>query len=373
ADPRLQAIMSSMYIAGYRLGMLAAGAGALVLAEQLGSSAQDYLYPAWRWSYLCMAALMVIGLVTTCLVREPERASAPQTLSVHTYLGFIGLFVLAVLGFVAAYVYSSASIAGIRETLAAMLDNRALAGVLSEGIRLCLGLAAFAGVAFGLIRLGWVEAALVRQTYVAPVADFFRRYGLKSAAILLALIGLYRVSDIVLGVISNVFYQDLGFSKTQIATIVKSYGLGATIAGGFLGGVLAIRFGVMRILLLGAVLSAATNVLFMWLAQTGGHELGLYLVITADNLSAGLASTAFVAFLSGLTNISFTAMQYALFSSLMTLIPKGLGGYSGSMVDGLGYSEFFMVTALMGVPVIVLIVYIQRTRILSMDPLPEQR
>jgi PAT family beta-lactamase induction signal transducer AmpG len=138
--------------------------------------------------------------------------------------------------------------------------------------------------------------------------------------------------------------------------VVKSFGLGMTILGGFLGGLLAIRFGVMKILFLGAVLSALTNLLFMLLAQVGQDITMLYVVIAADNLSAGLASAAFIAFLSSLTNISFTAMQYAIFSSLMTLLPKILGGYSGTIVESIGYEQFFLITAVMGIPVLVLIV-----------------
>jgi PAT family beta-lactamase induction signal transducer AmpG len=203
---------------------------------------------------------------------------------------------------------------------------------------------------------GIVQQQMVEQTYIAPVKDFFQRYGWSLAWLLLALIGLYRISDIVLGVIANVFYQDLGFTKPEIASVVKSFGLLMTIVGGFLGGLLAVRFGVIRILFLGAVLSALTNLLFMVLAQAGHDMVMLYIVISADNLSAGLASAAFIAFLSSLTNISFTAVQYALFSSLMTLLPKILGGYSGTMVEVFGYQQFFLVTALMGVPVLLLIV-----------------
>lgn len=133
-----------------------------------------------------------------------------------------------------------------------------------------------------------------------------------------------------------------------------------TIAGGFLGGLLALRFGVMRVLLLGAVLAAATNLLFMLLASIGYDMFWLYVVISADNLSAGIASAAFVAFLSSLTNVSFTAMQFAIFSSLMTLVPKVLGGYSGSMVDAIGYPNFFLVTAILGIPVLLLILIAAR-------------
>jgi PAT family beta-lactamase induction signal transducer AmpG len=129
-----------------------------------------------------------------------------------------------------------------------------------------------------------------------------------------------------------------------------------TIVGGFLGGILVLRYGVMRILFVGALLSAVTNLMFMLLAYQGHDMTLLYIVISADNLSAGLASAAFIAFLSGLTNISFTAVQYAIFSSLMTLLPKALGGYSGSMVEMVGYETFFLFTALLGIPVLLLII-----------------
>ena len=118
-------------------------------------------------------------------------------------------------------------------------------------------------LALVLVKSGVVGYAMVERTYLMPIRDFFSRYGWSLAWILLALIGLYRISDIVLGVISNVFYQDLGFSKTEIASVVKTFGLLMTIAGGFLGGLLAVRFGVMRILFLGAVLAAATNFLLI--------------------------------------------------------------------------------------------------------------
>ena len=128
-----------------------------------------------------------------------------------------------------------------------------------------------------------------------------------------------------------------------------------TIAGGFIGGILSTRYGVVRILFLGAFLSSITNLLFMLLAWMGYNVPMLYLIISADNLSAGLASAAFVAFLSSLTSVKFTAVQYAIFSSLMTLVPKIFGGYSGIIVDNLGYPIFFLITTLIGVPVLLLV------------------
>ncbi len=128
-----------------------------------------------------------------------------------------------------------------------------------------------------------------------------------------------------------------------------------TIAGGFIGGVMALRIGVFKVLFLGALLSALTNLLFIILANVGHNITWLYVTISMDNLSAGLAGAAFIAFLSSLTNIKFTAVQYAVFSSLMTLLPKVFGGYSGTLVDSVGYSEFFVITTLIGVPILWLV------------------
>ena len=130
---------------------------------------------------------------------------------------------------------------------------------------------------------------MITESYVDPVRDFFQRYGMGLALLLLALIGLYRVSDIVMGVIANVFYQEVGYTKVQIANVSKFFGLIMTIAGGLLGGFLSVRFGVMRILFLGAVLSAVTNLLFIALAESSASIAMLVVVIGADNLSAGLA------------------------------------------------------------------------------------
>jgi len=195
----------------------------------------------------------------------------------------------------------------------------------------------------------WLQAALV-----APFADFIGRYRWQ-AVLILALIALYRISDVVMGIMANPFYVDMGYSKDEVAAVTKVYGVVMTLVGAFVGGALGMRFGVMRILMLGAVLSASSNLLFAWLAGHG-HDVGaLIFVISADNLSSGIASAAFIAYLSGLTNVRYSATQYALFSSLMLLLPKFLAGFSGEVVDAFGYAWFFVATALLGVPVLLLI------------------
>ena len=359
AEPKLQAILSSTYIAGYRIAMIVAGAGALYLADYLGSVQANYDYEAWKLTYRLASAAMLVGIVTTLCVSEPA-ASGSSSLNLRQNVQLIVLFLACSLTFISSYLLSANGSSELRNWLIELFDNKALASTLVESLRLAMGVLLCAIVARLLTGLHVVGKGIVEMSYVAPVRDFFDRYGLVSAWLLLALIGLYRISDIVLGVIANVFYYDLGFTKTEIATVSKFFGLGMTIVGGFVGGWLAFQFGVMPVLLLGAVLSAATNLLFMMLSGIG-HEISmLYLVIGADNLSAGIAGTAFVAFLSALTNIRFTAVQYAIFSSLMTLLPKILGGYSGSMVDSIGYANFFIFTALIGVPVILLIIIAAR-------------
>jgi MFS transporter, PAT family, beta-lactamase induction signal transducer AmpG len=195
----------------------------------------------------------------------------------------------------------------------------------------------------------WIRTALVD-----PFADFVRRYRWH-AALILALIAVYRISDVVMGIMANPFYVDMGYSKEEVATVSKLYGVVMTLLGAFLGGALALRLGVMRTLMLGAVLSAASNLLFAWLATLGHNLPMLIAVISADNLSSGIASAAFVAYLSGLTNIQYSATQYALFSSMMLLLPKWVAGFSGAFVDAYGYASFFVSTAVLGVPVLLLV------------------
>jgi len=196
--------------------------------------------------------------------------------------------------------------------------------------------------------------AWLHQTLIEPFADFIKRYGWH-AILILSLIAIYRISDVVMGIMANPFYVDMGYTKDQVAAVSKVFGVVMTLVGAFVGGVLTLRFGVMRILFLGAILSAVSNLLFAWLA-TQGHDLhGLVWVISADNLSSGIATAAFIAFLSSLTNIQYSATQYALFSSMMLLLPKWLAGFSGVFVDSFGYPYFFISTAIIGAPVLILI------------------
>jgi PAT family beta-lactamase induction signal transducer AmpG len=290
----LQGPMAGTYQSGYRI------AAALV-----GGAAALYLaeFVSWQVAYLVMAACMGIGMATVLLIQEPPR---------------------------------------IINTTTAMNESRVVA-YLERTAHV---------PSFLRMPTAWFIGAVV-----CPFTDFFQRNG-RWAVFLLVFIGLYRISDIVMANMAYPLYIDLGFSKKEIADIAKIFGVAMTIIGALFGGMLVIRQGVMRSLLLGAILVAVTNLLFAQLALGGKSAAGLALVISADNFSAGLAGSAFIAFLSRLTNTAYTATQYALFSSLMTLPAKLLSGVSGIIVDAHGYSVFFMYAAGLGVPAIVLVLYL---------------
>ncbi len=297
--PRLQGAMAATYQAGYRLAMILASAGVLWIAAAVDPSETTYDYSPWRTAYLVMAASMAIGMITILIIREPE---VPVTRLI------------------------SENEDHARRAIAHWNLNARLTKILA-----------------------WLYGALV-----APFRDFIVRHG-QRALLILALIAVYRISDVVMGVMSNPFYVDMGYTKDEIATVSKVYGVIMTIVGAAMGGVLIAKIGIMRTLFLGAVLSATTNLLFVWLAGRGHDVAGLVFTISADNFSAGIATSAFIAYLSGLTNSAYSATQYALFSSVMLLLPKFIAGFSGNFVDTYGYASFFAGTALLGLPVLVLV------------------
>jgi PAT family beta-lactamase induction signal transducer AmpG len=369
AETRLQALMSSTYIVGYRIAMIVAGAGALYLAAQFGSEKGHYVYTAWRWTYFIMAGIMLVGIITTLVIPEPTHKDMKLKHSTREYLRLVLVF----LGTVAAFVGTFFLTDGLFTSAKAQLAGGALVGFLLEASRFILAVGAAFGVGVLLVKLGVVERSIAVETWITPIAEFFKRYGFKTAAFLLVLIGFYRISDIVLGAASNVFYQDLNFSKEEIATAVKTVGVLVSVLGGILGGLFATRFGVMKSLLWGSILAALTNLVFVLLALSGHNIPVFYLAVVADNLAAGFASAAFVAFLSALTSVSFTAVQYAIFSSLMSLFPKVLGGYSGTIVDAIGYPSFFTFTTLIGLPVIGLVLIAMRFLAIDQETLPKHK
>ncbi|WP_231757872.1 AmpG family muropeptide MFS transporter [Microbulbifer elongatus] len=254
----------------------------------------------WSVAYATMAALMGVGVITTLLISEPDHAKV--------------------------------------KAMAEEFQHEWVDRMLGSGQHSRIW--------------EWFVRAVA-----CPFIEFFQRNG-RFALVLLLFIGVYRLSDIAMGVMANPFYLDLGFSKSDIAQITKVFGFFFTIFGSFLGGLLVVRFGIMRPLILGAAMVAATNLLFAHLANIGPDKTWLALVISADNVSAGLSNAVFIAYLSSLANQAYTATQYALFSSLMALPGKFISGFSGIVVDAQGYNLFFTYAAIIGVPAILLAVYL---------------
>lgn len=308
AATSFQAALSASYQVGYRIAAIVAQAGAFWIAALVDRNEATYEHAPWAVAYLVMAACMLVGMFTVLYSREPQVSVMPAT----------------------------------REREA----------------RAATWLASLSWLPHSAVAvLSWIYAAVL-----SPFLDFVLRHRWY-ALLLLALISTYRLSDIVMGVMANPFYYDMGFTKSEVAWVSKIFGVIMTLTGAALGGVLSLRLGVGRVLFLGAFLSAATNLLFAWVA-TRGHDIGaLMIAVSADNLSGGMAGAAFVAYLSGLTNVAYSATQYALFSSVMVLLPRFLAGYSGKAVEYLGnsygltfgYEAFFTATALLGVPVLLLV------------------
>ena len=343
APQELQSAMSGTYIVGYRLGMIVAGAGSLFLASFFGAEEQFYNVSAWQKTYIIMAILQTIGVLCTLVSPEPSSQRILLNNS-KDRLKLVNVFLISVLTFILIYTLFPKM----------QFEDPLINGVFTT-LKLLLALSVMIIIFMFSVRVNYVHNYVILSTFWDPIKSFIQKYGSIAVAILV-IIGLYRVADIVMGVVANLFYSDMGYTLNQIATVSKFWGLIATILGGLIGGVLASRYNNYSILLLGAILAAATNILFAFLTILEPKVIYLMIIIVADNLSAGIASVAFVAFLSSLTHVNFTTSQYALFTSLMLFLPKIIGGYSGAMVDGLGYFNFFIATAAMGLPVIVLII-----------------
>jgi PAT family beta-lactamase induction signal transducer AmpG len=193
-------------------------------------------------------------------------------------------------------------------------------------------------------------AAWLIGAVVCPFVDFFTRNGLKSALFILLFVSLYRVTDIAMGVMANPFYLDMGFTLAQIASVAKVFGVIMTMIGAIVGGVLVARYGMLRALITGSLLVMFANFVFAYIAGTQPGLMSLAVAISVDNLGSGIAGSAFIAYLSSLTNTAYTATQYALFSSIWALPGKLIGGFSGAVVDSAGYPLFFIYTALLCIP-----------------------
>lgn len=193
-----------------------------------------------------------------------------------------------------------------------------------------------------------------------PFSSFFSTNGLLLGLSLLLFVGLFKFPDQVIGVMAGPFYLDSGYTKADIATVSKLYGVWTGIAGAFLGGFCVAAFGFRRMLAVAAIAVAMSNIAFLLMAENPSQIWAFYAAITADNLSQGFAGTVLVAFMSSLTNRNFTATQYALLVSLANLPGKFIGGVSGYIVEASSYSVFFLLSALTVVPTLLLLAWLWR-------------
>jgi PAT family beta-lactamase induction signal transducer AmpG len=275
----------------------------MIIAGSMAFVIADFY--SWSVAYICMALFMSVGIISTMVIDEPDHSLRDSEW----------------------------------ETEKRVLDLLERNEHLPE-------------------RLRQIQAWFVGAV-ICPFADFFARNGW-NALLILSFIAVYRMSDITLGVMAFPFYQDMGYSGSEIGIVSGLVGKFITISGALIGGVLVVRYGVMRMLLAGAIIVILTNLLFAWLAGQQPLVIWLILVVGADNLAGGLAGTVFIAYLSSLTNRAYTATQYALFSSIMLLLPKFIGGFSGVVVDASNYPIFFMYAAALGLPSVLLILLLMK-------------
>ena len=200
------------------------------------------------------------------------------------------------------------------------------------------------------------------NTVWGPLSSFFRKNGLSMALTLLGFIFLFKIGEAFMGKMSLIFYKEIGFSKSDIALYSKGLGWITTVVFTILGGFLAIRSGTVKALLFAGIAMAATNVMFSILAWTGKSEWLFALAVLLDDIAAAFATVAFVTFISILVDRTYTATQYALLASIGTMGRTTLASSSGALVDWLNgdWGLFFIITALMVIPSLILLWFIRR-------------
>lgn len=345
-----QAMVSAIYQLGYRFGMIAAVTGGLFLADIGG----------FGLTYLILGGLAVLGASTPLWAPD---VSKPKTPGLSPFVGlFLGLLTLAILGALlwlglGEGGWLRVAIGGIG-TLLSFIPNQVLGGVFTFVLCLPFLLAGWFITPFGQQQLK--SPAIYSVPILGDFADIVRRTG-PWALLILAMVVTYRISDTTMGVMAGPLYIDLGYDKSTIGTVKGAFGITVLIVGAFLGGLSATQNGLARAMIVGAILTVITNLAFAWLAQVETPRAAyLFVTIGADNLAAGFAGSVFIAFMSIMTNKAMSATQYALLSSLFAFYGKSLAGFSGKLADGVGYETFFIITALFGIPALVLSLWAAR-------------
>jgi PAT family beta-lactamase induction signal transducer AmpG len=341
-DETFYGTMAAAYQWGYRIAMITSGALPLVLADRYG----------WNLSYAVMAGCMLVAVAAT-LVAPREKAQRPPLRLTEAIaarpaletLEWTGRLLLILLGALLAGSGLAANAAFLNvlfgwfgqsaeaaETFQAVWEARET-GIFIQFPAVILGLGLIALACIPLPGVPTRPGVYLQRAYGQPLGEFFGRFGVKFGLLILALICMYRLSDFVLNLM-NPFYQDLGFSLTQIAEVRKVYGVVASLIGIAAGAWAVSRLGILRTMVLGVFASPLSNLIFIWLATQGASMPALYGAITIDNFATGFAGTALIVYMSSLTAAGFTATQYALFSSLYAIFGKIIASQSGRIVEG---------------------------------------
>jgi len=359
-----QATLSAIYQLGYRFGMIAAVSGGLFLADIGG----------FGFTYFGLGLLAIIGGSTLLWAPAPdsisvmtgnqtqdEKAKLGQVLkylatgmvflmTVSAFLGF-GLMeggYLRILGTWVAKIFASTF---------SFIPDASVGMVLKGLLAFMLALPFLAALFFLTLGRKMLKA---NATYHIPIlgdfADIVRRTGWMSILVI-AIVATYRISDTTMGVMAMPLYIDLGYDKSVIGSIKGMFGITVMIVGAFMGGLSAIKIGLARSMIIGAIILIATNLAFAWLA-TITEPKAIYLLVTigADNIAAGFTGSVFIAFMSIMTSKQFTATQYALFSSMFAFYGKSLAGFSGQIADAVGYEWFFIITSAFGLPALLFVI-----------------
>lgn len=205
----------------------------------------------------------------------------------------------------------------------------------------------------------------LRRAVLMPFVDFMKRQNWPAVLLFIAL---YKYGDALLGVMANPFYLDIGFSKTEVGLVTKGFGLAATLVGGIIGGVVVARYGTLRALLFGGILQAASNGVFALQAWIGPELPMLFVTIGVENLTGGIGTIAFVAYLSGLCNIAYTATQFALLSSLMAFTRTVLASGGGWLADQIDWVSYFLLTGLAAIPGLMMLLWLMKQAPLPAAP-----
>lgn len=280
-------------VLGYRIGMVAASGGALIISDFAG----------WFWAYATMAALMSVGILTVLMSPEPRRAQTEESKELEA---------------------RGAEFVARRAHLPKPLRHAS----------------------------AWLYKAVV-----CPFADFMTR---PHWVMILLFIAFYKYGDALLGVMANPFYAELGFTGTEVGLISKGYGVAMTIIGGLAGGVMVARWGIMRALLVCGVLQAVSNLVFAAQAVVGHSLPMLTLTISVENITGGMGTAAFVAYLSSLCNLAYTATQYALVSSFMAFARTFFASGGGWLADHVDWTSYFLITTVAALPGLALLIWMMR-------------